>query len=119
MTSMVLGTTALVLFFMPILGLPLSVLGMLIGLAGVGVNLAGGCINLRWAAMGVIVCGLALGINVALAFAPTGYSQSWPAPPLWQSVPDRPWVPPPAQPGFLDSALPAEAQPAASSEHNR
>ncbi len=36
MTSLVLGTVGLLLFFLPILGAPISGLGALIGLIGIG-----------------------------------------------------------------------------------
>ncbi len=102
MTSIVLGTSGLLLFFLPVLGLPLSALGMFCGLVGVVVVWCGGSTSLRWAVMGVGLCAAALALNVALAYAPAGYLPGRKVPKLWQTVPDRPWVPPPARPGFWD-----------------
>jgi hypothetical protein len=100
LTSLVLGTTALLLAFLPILGLPLSAIGMLIGLVGIAVALTRDLGSLRWSVLGTIVCGTALAINVALVYAPAGYQPRPRVPQAWQSVPDRPWVSPPAHPEF-------------------
>lgn len=112
MTSMVLGTTGLLLSILPVLGLPLSALGIFFGLLGIVVALRGGAARLRWAVLGVGLCSMALGINIALAFAPSGYPPGHAVPKSWQAVPDRPWVPPPARPGFWNSPRSSETRPA-------
>jgi hypothetical protein len=96
MSSLVLGVIALVLFFLPILGIPISVCGLLLGLAGFvgGLFVGGG--SLRWSLGGLFFSGLALVINLALAYAPESYFADRPARELWRPPPDRPYVSPPA-----------------------
>jgi hypothetical protein len=97
MTSLVLGTIALLLFFLPILGIPISAFGLLFGILS--------CIaapfvreaRLRWSLAGVVISSVALAINVAIAFGPSGYLPDQQVPELCQPVPDRPYVPPPAR----------------------
>ena len=110
MTSLVLGTIGLLLFALPVLGLPISALGMLFGLVGIGVVFRGGHDSFRWAVFGVGLCAVALTINVALMYAPADYRSSRSAPKPWQPVPDRPWVSPPARPGFWSSPQPEKSR---------
>jgi hypothetical protein len=96
MSSLVLGVIALLLFFLPILGIPISLCGLIFGLAGlVGALFVGGA-SLRWSVGGIFFSGLALAINLAIAYAPAGYLADRPRSEPWQPVPDRPYVPPPA-----------------------
>jgi hypothetical protein len=98
--SAVLGTIGLLLFFLPILGIPISACGLLFGLVGSGVALVPGGARLRSALLGCAVAALALGVNVAITYAPSGYEPAPGVTPPWQPVPDRPYVPPPARPRF-------------------
>ena len=100
MLSVVLGTTGGILVILPILGLPLSVLGALMGLVGIVVALAGGPTRLRSSVLGTLLCVLSSGVNLAVWYAPQGVTPSRPA--MWREAPGRPWVPPPASPGFWD-----------------
>jgi hypothetical protein len=93
-TSFVLGMIGFLLFFLPILGGPISVVGLVLGVAGCVVAGATSRGTLRWAVAGVVLSCLALGINVAVEYAPR-YS-SPPTGPADVTVPDRPYVPPPA-----------------------
>ena len=95
-TSFVLGMIGFMLFFLPILGAPISVIGLAAGIVGCLVAGATARGSLRWSVAGVVVSCLALGINVAVAYAPRGYSPP-PTGPDTRSVPDRPYVPPPAE----------------------
>jgi hypothetical protein len=97
MTSLVLGTIALVLAFLPVLGIPISALGLLCGVLGFVAVLLGGGATLRWSLAGVAVCSLALAVNLALAYAPADYLPGRSVPKPWQPVPDRPYVPPPGR----------------------
>jgi hypothetical protein len=99
LTSAVLGTVALLLFFLPILSIPLGGAGLLLGVAGFLAATLGGWTSLRWSAAGIVVCGLALGIAVAIAEAPAGYLPTRSIPLDTQPVPERPYIPPPARPG--------------------
>jgi hypothetical protein len=94
--SFVLGMVGFMLFFLPILGAPVSVLGLAAGV--VGCFVAGATVrgSLRWSVAGVVLSCLALGINVAIAYAPRGFPEP-PTGPANRSVPDRPYVPPPAK----------------------
>ncbi len=107
MLSLVLGTTALLLFFLPILGVPIGAIALLVGVLGIVLALFGVGGRLRWAVIGTAMSAVALGVNVAIYSAPGGYL---PAPhrqqPYWQRAPDRPYVPPPARPVPSRSAAP-------------
>jgi hypothetical protein len=97
MVSLVLGTIALLLAFMPILGIPISLFGILFGLIGVIGGLARGGLTLRWGLGGTALSCLALAVNLGLIFAPEGYLPTRTVPPIWEPVPGRPYIPPPAQ----------------------
>ena len=93
--AFILGAIGFLLFFLPILGAPISALGLIAGIVGCIVAGATSRGNLRWALAGFVVSGLALGINLAINYAPRGYSQSPTGPPK-ETVPDRPYVSPPS-----------------------
>lgn len=94
--SFVLAMIGFMLFFLPILGAPISVVGLSAGIVGCLVAGATARGSLRWSVAGVVLSCLALGLNVAIAYAPRGYPQP-PTEPPNRSVPDRPYVPPPSQ----------------------
>lgn len=94
--SFVLAMIGFMLFFLPILGAPISVIGLAAGIAGCLVAGATTRGSLRWSVAGVVLSCLALAFNVAIAYAPRGYPQA-PTGPANRSVPDRPYVPPPAE----------------------
>ena len=97
MASLVLGTIALMLFFLPVLGIPIGVLGLLFGLLGFGVALFRPRVSLRWCLGGIAMSTLALALHIGIVFAPSGNIPTGQHhPPPWRSVPDRPYVPPPA-----------------------
>jgi hypothetical protein len=93
----VAGTVALLVFFMPVLGIPIGAFGLLFGIIGVAGTVKTAGAHLRWALLGIAVSSLALAVNIAIAFAPSGYWPGREVPRLWQAVPDRPYVPPPAK----------------------
>jgi hypothetical protein len=97
MTSLVLGIIAMLLGFLPVLGIPLSACGIILGVIGFGAALCVGGSNLRWGLAGLAASCLALGLNVAIAYAPGGYLPDHNVPKPWQPVPDQPEVPPPAR----------------------
>jgi hypothetical protein len=101
MSSVVIGTIGLMLFFLPVLGIPLSAFGLLFGLLGLLARLfsagAGRGVLLRWTLAGIAVSCLALAVNVAITYAPAGYLPGRDVPQSWQTPPDRPYVPPPAR----------------------
>jgi hypothetical protein len=100
MASLVVGTIGLLVFFMPILGIPLSAIALLLGILGFFGALPGWhVLSLRWSLAGVAMSALALGINVAVSYAPEGYLPDRKSEELWQPAPDRPYIPPPAPPG--------------------
>jgi Na+/H+ antiporter NhaD/arsenite permease-like protein len=93
--SFVLGMIGFLLFFLPILGAPISGVGLVAGILGCVIAGATARESLRWAVAGVAISVLALGTNLAIAYAPRGYTPP-PLGPAHESVPDRPYVPPPA-----------------------
>ena len=95
---MILGSVGVLLFFMPVLGIPLGAVGLAFGIVGLLMAILGWT-SLRWAVVGIVVSGLALGIGIAIALAPAGFLPNPKGPPVEQSVPDRHYVPPPARPG--------------------
>jgi hypothetical protein len=97
MTSLVLGVIALLVFFMPVLGIPISVLGLGFGLLGCVAAFFARDATLRWSLGGIAICALALAVNVALNYAPSGYLPGDDIPKSWRVAPDRPYVPPPAE----------------------
>ncbi len=109
MTSVVLGSVGLLLFFMPILGIPLCLVGLLFGVLGLVTALARGPSSLRWSLLGIVLCLLAGIVNVAIAFAPAGYIPQRSVPRTWQEPSGRPYVPPPARPEFTGADCWAES----------
>jgi hypothetical protein len=106
MTSLVLGTIGLFLFFLPVLGVPLSAAGLALGLIAALVAVTTGQSSLRWSVAGVAMAGLALGVNVAVATAPEGYLTGRRPREDWRPPPGGPRPPPPQRP-----AAPPEAAP--------
>jgi hypothetical protein len=98
MASMVLGVIGLMLFFLPILGIPISVLGLALGLIGLLAVFTGARATLRWSLVGIGISAFALLVNIAIVYAPSGYSPSEPMTRPWEPPPGRPFVPPPAPP---------------------
>jgi hypothetical protein len=95
--SFVLGAVGLLLFFMPVLGIPFSSIGLLFGIVAFLVAIFGGPSSLRWSVLGTLLCVFAFGVDVLI-----GNSPQIEAPPRKESqvrVPPLPrWVPPPADP---------------------
>src|SRR4051812_17566633 len=84
LVAAVLGTIGLFLFFLPILGLPISAFGLGFGISGVAMTYRRGGVALRWSLAGMVLSALALGINVALSYSPAGYLPSRDVPRSWQ-----------------------------------
>ncbi len=95
-TSLSLGWIGLLLFFMPILSIPISAFGLVFGVIGFVAALWGSGAARRSTLQGLAFCVLALGVNVAIRYAPRGYLVPPHVPALWQPPADRPYVPPPA-----------------------
>lgn len=127
MTSVVLGSIGCLLFFLPILGIPIGVAGFLFAVAGM---LLGrwrpGARRLAWvktvdmltredwrlrrSILGWLVSTVAIVNGFILGYAPLGYVPTSAVQPLWQAPPGRVFVPPPALPGR--AYQPALAKPA-------
>jgi hypothetical protein len=105
LTSVVLGVVGLLLFFLPILSIPLGGVGLVFGLGGLVLALFGGWTSLRWPVAGIALSGLALAAGLAIAQAPAGYLPSRAIPLNTEPVPDRPYVPPPARPGSVSDKI--------------
>jgi hypothetical protein len=96
MASLVLGFIGLSLFLLPIIGIPVSLFGLCFGVVGFVLALLSPTVSLRGSIGGIGLSGLALAVNLAIAYAPGGYSPRPDVPQPWQAVPDRPFVAPPA-----------------------
>jgi hypothetical protein len=94
--SVVLGVISTLLFFLPILAIPIGVVGLILALVGCCLGAMTGRASLRWSAVGLVVSGLAVTINGAIAYAPSGFQHVPPAPPS-AAVPGVPYAPPPAR----------------------
>ena len=77
MSSLVLGTVGLMLFFLPILGIPISVLGLFFGLVGFGVGLFRPRVSLRWSLGGIGMSALALLLNIGIAVVLVIMALAW------------------------------------------
>ena len=99
LTSVILGSVGTLLFFLPVLGVPLGIVGLTFGVTGFVIALLGGRTSLRWSVVGIIVSGLAVGIGAAIALAPAPYLPSPPTTSVEESAPIRAYVAPPARPG--------------------
>jgi hypothetical protein len=106
LASVALGAIGLMLFVMPILAIPISGSGLLIGLCGVLAasvggrgdrrRVEGGRVDGRLALAGAAVCSMALGMDLAISYAPSGYLHFPMAPPRSAPADNRPFIPPPA-----------------------
>ena len=98
LTSVILGSVGTLLFFLPVLGIPLAAAGLALGFVGL-VMAVFGWTSLRWCVVGIVISVIALGIGVVIGLSPGGFLPNQRAP-LEQSVPGEPYVPPPARPGW-------------------
>lgn len=96
--SLVFGSIALVLFFLPILGVPLAAAGLAIGLGGVIAAICGVHTSLRWSVAGLGACLIALTLDALVAYAPLLLVPGTPVAPMWHSLPSQTYVAPPARP---------------------
>lgn len=118
MTSIVLGFIGALLFFLPILAIPIASAGFLFGAAGVLLGrwrpkarrtalvktvdmLTQEEWRLRRSLLGVLLCSTAIINAFLLGYAPLGYVPKSLVQPLWQGPPGRVFIPPPALPGRI------------------
>lgn len=96
--SACLGSIALMLFFLPILSIPISSCGLLAGIGGIIRGIYRGKTGMRWSLIGCTLCAAVLGMGVILANAPVGETPSRKVPRQDWATPDQPYVSPPAAP---------------------
>jgi hypothetical protein len=96
MSSLVIGITGLFLFFLPILGIPLSLFGLGFGVIGSVVGFFAKGPSIRWGLGGIGVSALALAANLGIANGSGANISGSNVPKSWQSVPGTIYVPPPA-----------------------
>jgi hypothetical protein len=99
LTSVILGSVGALLFFLPVLGIPLGTVGLAFGIIGLLLAVVGGWTSLRWSVAGIVASGLALGTGIVIALSPGGFLPNPKGPPVRQNAPPRLYVPPPASPG--------------------
>jgi hypothetical protein len=116
MGSLVLGAVGLMLFFMPVLGLPVSAAGFVIGLVGWCVATFLGKGSLRWSVAGVALCLASGGASLAIGRAPVDYMFQRPPVELARPTIPRLYVPPPARPQSDGPPTPPDAQAARQQE---
>ncbi|MCE5268320.1 MAG: hypothetical protein LLG00_10590 [Planctomycetaceae bacterium] len=97
-TAVVLGCIGLLLFFMPVLSVPLGCTGLGFGVLGLLLALWHGWATLRWAIGGLVLSGLALGVGLAMSRAAAGFLPTRPIPLDTRPVAQQPYIPPPARP---------------------
>ena len=97
LTSVILGSVGALLFFLPVLGVPLGAVGLIFGIVGLVAALLGGC-GIRWPVEGIVISVLALGIGLVIGLSPKGFLPSPKEPYAQQSAGEHPYVPPPARP---------------------
>lgn len=95
--SIVLGAVGLMLFVIPVLAIPISACGLAAGVLGVVVGLAHSVRELRSALAGVALCCLAVLLNIAVNYAPSGYVVNPAQPTLTSPKTPRPYIAPPAR----------------------
>lgn len=101
LVSLVLGTVGLLLFFLPILSLPIAAFGLAFGMIGLCAALLGKG-NLRWCVGGIALSCLAIGIDLAIMLAASAFYLPQPGEQkLWQSNPEKHFVSPPARQGMV------------------
>ncbi|HEX3871800.1 MAG TPA: hypothetical protein VHV77_15255 [Pirellulales bacterium] len=93
----------MLLFFLPILGTPLAVIGMIAGSASLIYAVARTPDALRWPVMGVLVCSVAITVNLAIAYAPLGYIHKRTARSP-RPIPVKAYVAPPASTNWMPVA---------------
>jgi hypothetical protein len=94
--SAVLGGVGMLLFILPVIGIPVSIAGLVLGLVGCMAALMGSRVSLRLSITGVVLSSIALGGDVAITWAPAGYLPNSSVQQVIEPVPGRPYVPPPA-----------------------
>ena len=99
LTSVILGSVGTLLFFLPVLGIPLGAVGLFFGIAGLLMALLGRWTSLRWSLAGTVVSGLALGIGIVIGMSPSGFLPNPKGPAIEQELSRQLYVPPPARPG--------------------
>jgi hypothetical protein len=72
LASVALGAVGLMLFVLPIAAIPISAAGFVVGAVGAAGSLFSKTIDGRLAIVGTAVCALAVSIELAIAYAPSG-----------------------------------------------
>ena len=98
LTSASLAVVGMLVFWMPILGAPISAAGLVVGLFGLAAWLFAGADSLRWCVRGIGLGLLALSASVAIYYAPKGVDSTPDPMPRTAPVPTGMDVPPPAPP---------------------
>jgi hypothetical protein len=95
--SLVLGNIGLLLFFFPVLGIPVSAIGLALALVAIIVPQTRRGSDLRYCVYGILLSGAALTVNVAIALGPSGLAPQLERPrPGPLGTPD-PYQPPPGR----------------------
>jgi hypothetical protein len=96
LASIVLGAVGLMMFVIPVLAIPVGVCGLAAGVIGMIVGAARDRRELRSAVAGIALCCLAVGLDVAVNYAPKGYSVRPSDPALSPPLLPKTYIAPPA-----------------------
>jgi hypothetical protein len=99
LASVTLGAIGLGMFFLPVLGIPISLAGLVAGIAGAAIAAGGKSCDMRLALIGIGLCSLAVSVDWAMTYAPSGFlapSDAGPRLPIVPAV-QKAQPPPPAR----------------------
>ncbi len=99
--SACLGTIALVLFFLPILSIPIALAGLGVGIAGIFLRGGDSAIGLRSSIAGVVLCAAGATMGSAIVYSSTGELTDLHRPVQTSSQWRSPTAPPPARLGRM------------------
>jgi hypothetical protein len=93
-TSLVLGNIGLLLFFFPILGIPVSAIALVLGIVAVLLPPTRRGRDLRYCFYGILLSVAALSMNIAIALGPSGLASQLEVPRQGQRGPADTHEPP-------------------------
>jgi hypothetical protein len=103
--SVILAAIGLVMFLVPVLGIPVSCAGAVAGAIGLYTSRTGAT-GVRMSFAGLVIGVFAATIELTIMFGPINYLEEETVVPAVRPVPARPYVPPPAPARVEDGTIP-------------